>query len=221
MTTPPALIVFDFDGVILESGPIKTRAFVELFSAYPDSVNAIREYHLANVGVSRYRKFAYIYANLLHAPLRDEDSEMLGRRFEDLVFEQILQCPAVPGAVEALATLHAAGVPLFVASGTPEEELRRIVTLRSLGAYFTGVFGSPARKPDILRSILATQGAAAANALFVGDGRSDYDAAREVGVPFVARQSAEAEVVWPALGVPVIQDLRDLPEVAGVSSTRK
>ena len=220
MTRRPRLVVFDFDGVILESGPIKTRAFVELFSAYPDHADAIRQYHLANVGVSRYRKFAYIYANLLREPLGDEASAALGAAFEALVFEQIRACPAVPGAVEALAALHGAGVPLFVASGTPEEELRRIVALRALDRYFTGVFGSPARKPEILRSILSSQGRAAAEGLFVGDGRSDYDAAIEVGMPFIARESGENEVSWPALGVPVLNDLHGLPDLAGVPSTR-
>ena len=46
-------IVFDFDGVILESLDIKTRAFAALFDGFPDHTEQIAGYHLNNLGVSR------------------------------------------------------------------------------------------------------------------------------------------------------------------------
>jgi beta-phosphoglucomutase-like phosphatase (HAD superfamily) len=46
-------IVFDFDGVILESADIKTNAFRALFASYPEHVDQIVDFHLRNAGVSR------------------------------------------------------------------------------------------------------------------------------------------------------------------------
>ena len=47
MSTPRVrAVVFDFDGVIIESGDIKTEAFLELFAAYPEHLPAIKRHHL-------------------------------------------------------------------------------------------------------------------------------------------------------------------------------
>ena len=54
-------IIFDFDGVILESVSVKTAAFRQLFSFAPEHVDEIVQYHLDNGGMSRFDKFRYIY----------------------------------------------------------------------------------------------------------------------------------------------------------------
>jgi beta-phosphoglucomutase-like phosphatase (HAD superfamily) len=47
---PYRAVVFDFDQVLVEWGDIKTEAFLELFVGYPQQREAIRAYHLQNVG---------------------------------------------------------------------------------------------------------------------------------------------------------------------------
>ena len=55
-------IFFDFDGVLVESVDIKTRAFSKLFEREgEDVVKKVIDYHIDNGGVSRYEKFRYIY----------------------------------------------------------------------------------------------------------------------------------------------------------------
>ena len=58
---PVKAILFDFDGVIVDSVDIKTIAFKELFSAFPEHSREIERYHLDHLGVSRYQKFEWIY----------------------------------------------------------------------------------------------------------------------------------------------------------------
>ena len=55
---------FDFDGVVLESGNIKTDAFIELFAGLGID-EEVKQHHLENQGVSRYEKFRWITENLL------------------------------------------------------------------------------------------------------------------------------------------------------------
>ncbi|MDD1661933.1 MAG: HAD family hydrolase, partial [Methanomicrobiales archaeon] len=64
-----ASLLLDFDGVILESVEVKTRAFRELFSFRPDHVGEIVAYHMRNTGVSRFDKFRHIYREILKEPL--------------------------------------------------------------------------------------------------------------------------------------------------------
>jgi phosphoglycolate phosphatase-like HAD superfamily hydrolase len=204
-------IIFDFDGVILESADIKTVAFLELFDHRPDLQPAILQYHLDNLGVSRYDKFAWIYNELLGRPFTPEVREQLGKDFSALVLQKVMASPFVPGALECLQLLSAR-LPLFVASGTPQEELDLIVERRDLQQYFKEVWGTPHQKPEIIRCILAKYGLAPHEALMVGDGSSDYKAAVETNLHFVARDTPEQAEYWQQQQICyIINDLESLP----------
>ena len=178
-------IIFDFDGVILDSVDIKTKAFARLFEAHgPEVVRQVVAHHLANGGISRFRKFQHIYENILRRAMPDGESERLGGRFTDLVFDEILKAAWIPGAPEFLAENHTR-YRCFVASGTPEDELKRIVQLRDLEKYFAGVFGSPATKEQIIRRILGEHGFQNTEAVFIGDAMTDYTAAAACGLRFI------------------------------------
>jgi HAD superfamily hydrolase (TIGR01549 family) len=203
-------VVFDFDGVILESADIKTRAFAALFAEYPEHQDAIVRMHLENAGISRYRKFEWIYRDLLDRPLPESEMARLDAAFSQLVTDQILACDFVPGARECLERLSAEQ-QLFIASGTPQDELRSIVEQRGLTPYFVAVYGSPASKAEILAQILRTQELTPTELVFVGDALSDYDGAREAGVFFVGRIPPGSDDPFPA--AQVLARIGDLGEL--------
>jgi phosphoglycolate phosphatase-like HAD superfamily hydrolase len=204
-------IVFDFDGVVLESADVKTDAFVELFAAHgPEIAAQVKAHHLANLGISRFKKFAWIYEHLLGRAITDDESKALGDRFSALALEKILVAPFVPGAEAALAAL-AARWPLFVASGTPDDELKLIVDRRGLAPRFREVHGTPREKPEILRDLMARHGLATHETLFIGDGASDHKAAVATGVEFLARDTPALHDHWTQLGVRRAPDLAGLP----------
>ncbi len=174
--------VFDFDGVVLESTDIKTRAFAQLF----DGNEAAVAFHLEHAGVSRYEKFRHIHEQILGIPYTEEDERRLGDRFSELVLEEVLRCPFVPGARELLERRRH-DARLFVASGTPEGELRDIVEARGLSDCFAGVYGTPATKAEIVERIVADERVERDEVLFVGDAMTDLLGARAARVPFVGR----------------------------------
>jgi phosphoglycolate phosphatase-like HAD superfamily hydrolase len=174
--------ILDFDGVVLESVHIKTRAFERLFDGDRRAV----DYHLEHAGISRYEKFRHIREEILGLEHTPEDDRRLGEEFSRLVLEEVLRCPFVPGARELLER-RGAQTPLYVASGTPEGELRHIVEERGIAATFAGVFGTPDTKEVITRRVLEEAGVQPGQAIFVGDAMTDLRAARETGVPFVGR----------------------------------
>ena len=214
MTSRIRTVVFDFDGVILESADVKTDAFCELYAEHgPEVVQKVRAHHLANVGISRFKKFAWIAEHVLGQPLTDHASAALGDRFSELALAKVLAAPFVPGAEAALGALGGLGLPLFVASGTPEDELRLIVERRGLSPVFRETHGTPREKPEILRDLLARLALAPDQLLFIGDGMSDYKAARAAGVEFLARDTPPLHDEWGKLGVRREPDLIRLPEV--------
>ncbi|MBZ5557457.1 MAG: HAD hydrolase-like protein [Acidobacteriia bacterium] len=201
--------MLDFDGVVLESAAVKGAAFRALFAEHPQHVDRIAQYHVDNGGLSRYEKFHWIYRELLRRPLTEDEMGVLDRRFEALIADAMRACPFVPGA-RAFIAARAASAPLFVASGAPERELRAIVRARGLHAFFSGVYGSPRNKTELLRAIAAEADVAPADMLFVGDGRQDWEAAQALGVPFVARVApGDADRFGPG-PLAVVQDLAEL-----------
>lgn len=203
-------VIFDFDGVILESVKVKTDAFKELFSAYPEHQEAIVAYHENNLGISRYHKFAWIYQELLGIMLSPSEEKRLGEQFSELVLEKLLACPFVPGALELLEELKRVRIPAFIASGTPHHELEWLVERRGLAGFFQEVWGSPAEKPDIIELLIAKYELDRSRLVFIGDAVSDYIAAKTTGIRFIGRKAPMSDMSWEPYRVPWVHDLHEL-----------
>lgn len=179
-------IIFDFDGVLVESAEVKTEAFGQLFSNYPDKVSEIVQYHKKNMGISRYVKFRYFYEEILGKELSKDEEMALGEKFSQVVLKQVLKASYVAGALDFLKNYHKK-IPLFVASGTPEKELLHIAEKRELIDYFKEIHGSPRKKPEIILDIQKRYCVGSDEIVFVGDAESDLIATIKTGVHFVAR----------------------------------
>ncbi len=179
-------IFFDFDGVILDSVHVKTRAFAKMFRDYgPEIEKQVVDYHLAHGGVSRFEKFRYFYEVFLRKPVSDAEIEKLGEQFSDLALEEVLNSPFIEGAEETLEQVRKENILSFVVSGTPDEEMKQIVNLRNLWPYFKEVHGSPTHKDEHVRDIAKRYDLNLANCLFIGDSTTDYDAATAAGTQFL------------------------------------
>lgn len=179
-------VIFDLDGVIIESAEIKTKAFELLFADYPDKLPEMIDYHKRNAGISRYVKFRHFYEKILEQELSPEKEKELGDRFSQIVLEEIIKAPLVAGAEDFLKSNHRRYLQ-FVVSGTPEEELRYILRQRSLDIYFQGTYGTPRTKPELIKQILAEHQLFNSEAVFIGDVESDKIAAVEADITFIAR----------------------------------
>ena len=65
-------IIFDFDGVILDTVDLKGDSFVELFSDYDQKTkDQIYNFHNQNLGKDRIYKIEYILTNILKTNISD------------------------------------------------------------------------------------------------------------------------------------------------------
>jgi phosphoglycolate phosphatase-like HAD superfamily hydrolase len=179
-------IFLDFDGVILESVDVKGWVFSKLFENHPEHVDEIVAFHYANGGMSRFEKFHHIYENIFKEPLPDNKFNELCRNFFKLAFNRVLKCDFVPGALEFLKKHHKRFHP-FIISGTPHEEINKIIEAKGLSNYFEGVFGAPTTKSYWARKIIEENKLDANRVLFIGDAMSDYEVAEKNNIMFVAR----------------------------------
>lgn len=200
-------VILDFDGVVLESATVKTRAFCDLF-ADSGKVDEIRAFHIAHSGISRQVKIREIRERILGLPRHEGEERGLADRFAALIETGVANAPFVEGAREFLA---APGPRLlYVASGTPQDELRAIARARGIERHFAGLFGSPEEKPSIIRRVLASHALEPAEVVFVGDGQTDQRAAAETSVHFVARLHDESDLP------PSTWEIADLTALPGV-----
>lgn len=180
-------VVFDCDGVLIESNEIKTQAFGLTVAEYGQkAMDQLMDYHREHGGVSRYKKFEWFYCQVVKAPLSDEMMDRLCRRFTQLCINAVLDAPMVAGAKESL-DLVSGRLPMFIASGTPEKELQDILIQRGLAPYFKGIHGTPPEKQYLLERIISENRLDASEVLMVGDAATDLNAAQYCNSLFYGR----------------------------------
>ena len=187
-------IFFDFDGVLINSTDIKTEAYRELFKAYgTEVVEKIIDYHQQHGGISRVEKIVHARKNFIDAPSDQEEIAKDVAMYSDLVMKKVITARWVPGA-EDFVKRHYKKLPLFVISGTPEDELLEITKKRGMERYFVEILGSPTRKPKHVRTLVEKYRLNSARCFFIGDALTDYHTAKETGVPFIG---IKTEVDFP------------------------
>ena len=184
------LVIFDLDGVLIESAHLKTEAFKALFSKWPDKANKGVEFHMKYMGISRFVKFKNFYENVLGEPYTNEIGATLSHDFSNLVLDRILKAELVKGSKSFLERFYRDHF-LVIASGTPQQELEHIVSSKGLKKYFKKVCGTPATKTAIVTDILNEHGYAKDEAVFIGDAESDRTAANNTGIHFILRITSE------------------------------
>jgi beta-phosphoglucomutase-like phosphatase (HAD superfamily) len=203
---------FDFDGVLADSVNVKTVAFSQLFVEYGPEIQAkVAAHHLANGGMNRFDKFRFYSREFLGRELDDAGLDALCRRFAALVMDEVVQAPEIPGAMAFLRRCQ--GIPCFVVSATPQEEIREICRRRGLAGFFRDILGAPESKAAHVRGLLAAHGFDPAHCAFFGDAGSDLAAAKANGVSFIAiLPGPDAPLLAQAPDVAWYRDFHALPE---------
>ncbi len=192
-------VFFDFDGVIADSLAVKKNAFVTLFAPWGKAVQtAAVRYHEANGGMPRHSKLRHCMEVLAGQKISEAELAALVRRFAELVFDAVVAAPLLPRVEQTLQALLQAQIPAFVVSGTPEEEMQRIVRHKKLEPYFQAVFGAPRQKSVIVQKVLSRYTFSPQYCLFIGDALADFKAARTCGLAFLGIVPQGGPNIFPA-----------------------
>jgi len=177
-------VIFDCDGVILQSNDIKTNAFRSALADEPeDLVNEFISYHKNHGGVSRYIKFQYYYKKLKkHYNYREMTKQSI-RQYESIIVDKLIDADYVPGFMDVIGFFSDNDIPCYVVSGGDEQELNYVFRCRGIDNKFLKIYGSPDSKIDNLGKIESGD-QLHHPALFFGDAEADMLAARQYGIDF-------------------------------------
>lgn len=205
-------IIFDFDGVILESAVIKTEAFAKVVEPYPkDKAETFVDYHVNHMGISRHVKFKYFIEEILKEEYTEDKEKALADEFERIVYERVMSCSFVPGAKEFLEQYYQK-VDFYIASGTPDGEMHRIIRGRNIEKYFKAVYGTPLQKHEIIELIIDQYNYNREEMIFVGDANTDLKAANSAGIIFAGRSTSENIEIFKDIKYKV-DDLREIESI--------
>lgn len=217
---PPDLVIFDCDGVLVDSEILSVRLDVELLArlGWPLSEAEVIERF---VGRTEVAMRAEVEAHLGHdiGPEWDAFADEYVR-----VFAAELQ--PVAGIVEALDEIEAAGLPTCVASSGGHAKIRRNLATTGLldrfddSRIFSGEdveHGKPA--PDLFLHAAAAMGVETAACVVVEDSRHGVAAGRAAGMRVLAYGGGvtpPAALAGPATAV--FADMRALAGLLGIGS---
>jgi phosphoglycolate phosphatase len=170
-----ALLVFDFDGTLVDSNALKRRAYGEAAAGIPQAAPHV-ERVLAMPGQGdRY----WVMIKVAEALGRPEIAAELIERYEALTREGILARLADGWAAMFLDRLASRGHRAYVSSATPQPALKTILEHSGLASRLAGFRGGFGRKTENLHDILSAE--SAARATVVGDGADDVASAAACG----------------------------------------
>lgn len=176
-------LVFDCDGVILNSNKIKSQAFYEATKHFGhDAADALVKYHVQRGGISRYAKVKYFIDSILKQDFDEVLYQDLLSRFAQAVKDGLMSCDIAEGLSELKSKTNSRWL---IVSGGDQNELREVFAARNIAKYFDGgIFGSPDSKDVILEREVLNQNITG-SVLFLGDSKYDYKAALAAKMDFV------------------------------------
>lgn len=177
-------LVFDCDGVVLNSNKIKSQAFYEATKHFGNELaKAFVDYNVANGGISRYAKVRYFISDILKQEFNELIYQDILERFAKAVKKGLMNCEIAEGLAELRDQTKETN--WLIVSGGDQAELREVFAARGLSKYFDGgVFGSPDNK-DLILAREIERGNIYRPALFLGDSKYDFLAAKTASLDFL------------------------------------
>tara|TARA_Y100000590_G_C15742309_1_gene1020710 strand:- start:1408 stop:2073 length:666 start_codon:yes stop_codon:yes gene_type:complete len=178
-------VVFDCDGVILDSNWLKTDTFITTLEDEPEEcIDKMIAYHKANGGISRYKKFRHYFEEINPHEDFEKNTKVAISRFAEIVQKKLIECNLIPGVLDFINYVNKKGLPLFVVSGSEGEELRKVFNKRKIDSLFSAIYGSPSTKIQNMKKVISQVGLRK-KGIFFGDSKSDLDAAEQFGLDFI------------------------------------
>jgi len=207
-------LIFDCDGIILNSNKIKTDAFREVVSIYgKEASNSLVKYHLQNGGISRYHKFNYFLntiAKNLELDIQNISLDELTNNYSKCVRKKLLNCEIDIQNIsldeltnnyskcvrkkllnceidESIISYRKSSNSIWsIVSGSDQHELNQVFRERNIDSIFDGgIHGSPLSKIQIFKRIFEENKNDIQKSLYIGDSKYDYLAAKEIGLDFI------------------------------------
>lgn len=182
-----AVVLFDVDGTLVDSNDAHARAWVSALAeaGYDVPFERIRPF----MGMGGDRMLPQVADDL--DPGSDLGKTIAKRRLEIFLSRELPTVRPMAGARRLLAEVRARGARVVVATSAKRDELDRLLNVGDFTASVDVTTTSDDAQeskpaPDIVQAALTNAGAAAGDAVMIGDTRYDIASAHAAGIPCIA-----------------------------------
>jgi HAD superfamily hydrolase (TIGR01549 family) len=180
------IILWDFDGVILESNEIRELGFTRVLSDFPEEArNELLRFHRSNGGLSRYVKFKYFFENILDCHVREDVILEYSKQFSEIMKTSLVSKRLLIEDNIELIRKHWSTKSMFIVSGSDQEELRYLCKELDIAKYFKEILGSPVPKNELVCRLLKENRLDPDDCVLVGDSINDLEAASHNNISFI------------------------------------
>ena len=176
-------IVFDFDGLILDTETPEFDAWQEVFQSY----GATLDREVWDWSIGRYSKDFNIYAHLGELSGERIERDVVRPRMRRRYLELIERNPILPGVADCLETAKGMGLKLAVASSSTPGWAKGHLENRGLLHYFEFVLSAgdvvnAKPDPELYTKSVGRLGVKPENALAIEDSANGLTAAKAAGL---------------------------------------
>jgi phosphoglycolate phosphatase len=186
------VIVFDFDGTIVDSKQAKIDAYYKAFSSFIEDIGVIDEVLSFYPELNRFDTIQKII------DLSDEIIEYNSvlNKYNKYALEAVKNAKFLESAEDMLVLLEKMNIEKYLSSNTPVEVLKEIIKHKKLNKYFLDISGYPTEKTEYLKNLILTKNYRADEYLVIGDGESDRKSAIMNGTDFYKVQGQSLQKLY-------------------------
>ncbi|QNK64724.1 HAD family hydrolase [Pedobacter sp. PAMC26386] len=190
------VLLWDFDGVIMDSMPIRSKGFELVLAEYPqEQVDQLMAFHEANGGLSRYVKFRYFFEKIRGESVSEEEVLALAGKFSEIMLSLLMDRKLlIQDSVEFIRN-NWQNYEMHIVSGSDGKELKIINDALDLSSFFKTINGSPTPKKQLVEDVLLQNKYPKEEVILIGDSINDFDAASFNKIAFAGYNNADLKRV--------------------------
>jgi phosphoglycolate phosphatase-like HAD superfamily hydrolase len=178
-------ILWDFDGVILDSMEVRDFGFREIFKKFKkEHVSQLIDYHRINGGLSRYVKIRYFFEDIMHESIEADEVMKYAINFSEIMRKELTNPKNLISESVSFIRNNFDKYCFHIVSGSDQEELRFLCKELSIANYFISIHGSPTPKTRLVKELLEKYDYKLAKTCLIGDSINDFEAASLNNISF-------------------------------------
>ena len=181
------VLIWDFDGVIVDSNEIRDNAFYFALDSFDKSkVDVLLSYHRKNGGLSRYEKFDWFFSKF-SISITNNEKDLILKRFSDYCLSRIKDPQILNKQVlDVIKFFYKENKIMYVASASSNDELNLAAKNLKISKFFCGIFGSPRDKVESVKQIKkSNKKNIDSDFILIGDAINDLNAANKNNIKFL------------------------------------